>query len=225
MATIVTRAVKGSALSHGEMDANFNNLNDDKAELGGATFTGTVTTNGILNVGSTFQIGGTEITSNAAELNYSDGVTSNIQTQLDGKASTFRGCLVYSSTNLTYTTSDTELLWNSEYYDTDGIHSTSTNTGRLTVPAGVTKIKLTCCAQYTSSSSGTYTIARIYKNGVTSYFRWISATPLGVGIAITTPAFIVTADDYFQFYLFAQAGSGTLTNNAPNTSFAMEIIE
>jgi len=32
MATIVTRAVKGSALSHNEMDANFNNLNTDKLE-------------------------------------------------------------------------------------------------------------------------------------------------------------------------------------------------
>lgn len=42
MATIVTRAGKGSALSHTEMDANFTNLNTDKAELSGATFTGAV---------------------------------------------------------------------------------------------------------------------------------------------------------------------------------------
>ena len=34
---------------------------------------------------STLTIGGTAVTSTAAELNYSDGVTSNIQTQLDGK--------------------------------------------------------------------------------------------------------------------------------------------
>jgi len=32
MATIVTRSGKGSALTHTEMDANFNNLNDDKVE-------------------------------------------------------------------------------------------------------------------------------------------------------------------------------------------------
>lgn len=32
MADIETRAMKGSALSHGEMDANFNNLNTDKVE-------------------------------------------------------------------------------------------------------------------------------------------------------------------------------------------------
>ena len=34
------------------------------------------------------KLGGTLVTATAAELNYSDGVTSNIQTQLDTKAST-----------------------------------------------------------------------------------------------------------------------------------------
>ena len=33
---------------------------------------------------TTLDIGGTNITATAAELNYCDGVTSNIQTQLDG---------------------------------------------------------------------------------------------------------------------------------------------
>tara|TARA_R100001510_G_C7620816_1_gene181762 strand:+ start:299 stop:1162 length:864 start_codon:yes stop_codon:yes gene_type:complete len=42
MATIVTRAGKGSALTHNEVDANFTNLNTDKAELSGAAFTGNV---------------------------------------------------------------------------------------------------------------------------------------------------------------------------------------
>jgi len=42
MSTIVTRAGKGSALTHAEVDANFTNLNTDKAELSGATFTGKV---------------------------------------------------------------------------------------------------------------------------------------------------------------------------------------
>jgi hypothetical protein len=41
MATIVTRAGKGSALLHSEMDNNFINLNTDKAELVSPTFTGT----------------------------------------------------------------------------------------------------------------------------------------------------------------------------------------
>ena len=50
------------------------------APLASPTFTGAV------NASGTLQIGGTAITSTAAELNYVDGVTSNIQTQLDAKA-------------------------------------------------------------------------------------------------------------------------------------------
>jgi uncharacterized protein (DUF1786 family) len=44
MATIVTRAGKGSPLTHNEVDANFTNLNTAKAEissLGTAAFTAT----------------------------------------------------------------------------------------------------------------------------------------------------------------------------------------
>lgn len=44
MSTIVTRSGKGSALTHAEVDANFTNLNTDKAELAGATYTGKVVT-------------------------------------------------------------------------------------------------------------------------------------------------------------------------------------
>ena len=40
MATITTRSSKGSALTHNELDANFTNLNTDKAEIASPTFTG-----------------------------------------------------------------------------------------------------------------------------------------------------------------------------------------
>lgn len=40
MATIVTRAGKGSPLTHNEVDANFTNLNTGKAELASPAFTG-----------------------------------------------------------------------------------------------------------------------------------------------------------------------------------------
>jgi hypothetical protein len=47
MSTIVTRAGKGSPLTHDEVDANFNNLNTDKAEK---TVTNTFTANQIVSV-------------------------------------------------------------------------------------------------------------------------------------------------------------------------------
>jgi len=42
MSSITTRAAKGSALTHAEVDANFTNLNSGKAEISGQTFTGPV---------------------------------------------------------------------------------------------------------------------------------------------------------------------------------------
>jgi carbonic anhydrase/acetyltransferase-like protein (isoleucine patch superfamily) len=42
MATIITRAGKGSPLTNAEVDANFNNLNNAKLELAGGTMTGAI---------------------------------------------------------------------------------------------------------------------------------------------------------------------------------------
>jgi hypothetical protein len=138
-----------------------------------------------------------------------------------------RGCLAYSSVALTYTTVNKEQLWDSEFYDTDGIHDTSSNTGRLTVPTGVTKIRLTFNNLYTSTSVTTYVDVRIYKNGVSNFFLETLPMPSGVGPAFvrTTPIFTVVAGDYFQLYTVSNDGTTTLTTNAENTSFGMEIIE
>lgn len=172
MATIVTRSGKGSALTHIEMDANFNNLNSDKPDLIGApssgnipiftgtansltdggysfsgligdtavtkaemdildgavlstaalnyndittlgtaeasktmtldaskgisgitsltstTLSGTTVSGTTVNASTTLQIGGVSITASPPEINYSVGVTSSIQTQLDSKLTT-----------------------------------------------------------------------------------------------------------------------------------------
>ena len=56
-----------------------------KAPTASPTFTGTATAPTV-NASTALQIGGVAVTSTAAELNYVDGVTSNIQTQLDAIA-------------------------------------------------------------------------------------------------------------------------------------------
>ena len=66
MSTIVTRSGKGVPLTATDHDNNVNNLNTDKVE-------------------SLSDLG---ITATATELNYVDGVTSDIQTQIDGKQAT-----------------------------------------------------------------------------------------------------------------------------------------
>lgn len=61
----------------------------DNAVIGGATAaagTFTTATATTVNASTTLQIGGAAITSTVAELNYTGGVTSAIQTQIDAKA-------------------------------------------------------------------------------------------------------------------------------------------
>ena len=78
------------------------------APVANPTFTGTVTISTAAvttaNV-TTFTLGGTTITATGAELNYMDGVTSNVQTQLDAKAPladpTFTGTVDVSGATLT----------------------------------------------------------------------------------------------------------------------------
>ena len=51
MSTITTRSGKGSPLTNNEVDSNFTNLNTDKAELSGATFTGEIVANAGIALG------------------------------------------------------------------------------------------------------------------------------------------------------------------------------
>ena len=76
-----TTAVTGIDINSGTID---------NAVIGGSTpAAGTFTTGTFTTANATtLQIGGTSITSTAAELNFVDGVTSNVQTQLDAKAPT-----------------------------------------------------------------------------------------------------------------------------------------
>ena len=53
MSTITTRSGKGSPLTNNEVDNNFTNLNTDKAELSGATFTGEIVANAGIDVTGT----------------------------------------------------------------------------------------------------------------------------------------------------------------------------
>lgn len=76
MATIVTRAGKGSALTHTEMDANFNNINNDLEDL---SITGT-TNSGTDTVTTTRNIFGINGTTNHASGNTVSSMTWTIPT-------------------------------------------------------------------------------------------------------------------------------------------------
>lgn len=90
MATIVTRAGKGSALTHAEVDANFNNLNTAKAERSAAnTFSATNTFSGNISSSGTNTFSGGNTFSSSVTLSGTCSFTgANTFTNVTGQ--TFR---------------------------------------------------------------------------------------------------------------------------------------
>lgn len=66
------------------------------------------------------------------------------------------GASVYRSTDQTIAnTTPANITFDSEYFDTDGFHSTSVNTDRLTIPAGLSgKYLITASGRWASDSDG-----------------------------------------------------------------------
>jgi len=83
--TIATGTWQGTAIADAYVanDLTISGGTVDNSVIGGTTAAAGTFTD--LTASGTLTLGGTAVTSTAAELNYTDGVTSNIQTQLDGK--------------------------------------------------------------------------------------------------------------------------------------------
>ena len=81
---------------------------------------------------------------------------------------TFVGCRVYNSSDVSISTStSTTISFPSETFDTNGFHSTSTNTSRITIPTGYAGYYRIDSVGYWDGGANNLTNAnmRIYKNG------------------------------------------------------------
>jgi hypothetical protein len=95
MSTIVTRAGKGSPLTHAEVDANFTNLDTDKVEKTAAAITGGTIDNTSIGATTPSTVNATTITGQTARLN-GTGQNLFVQSQTFENAS-------WAKTNLTVT--------------------------------------------------------------------------------------------------------------------------
>lgn len=141
-----------------------------------------------------------------------------------------RGCLVSITTTFdTVSSSLNYIPFDTEDYDTDLIHDNVTNNTRLTVPAGVSKVRLTAGIRWDASTTG-QRFAKIQKNGASYYGHPTMDIPAAaVGdtyINLTSSVVDVIAGDYFEV-LVQQTSGANLTIDSANlgTWFAMEIIE
>jgi len=150
------------------------------------------------------------------------------------KLADFRGAFVDKSSNQSISSSTTTAIsFDQEIYDTDDIHDNSTNNTRLTVPTGITRVRLTGNASYGASASNTgRTQVSVLKNstffagaGSISLANTSSTFLFGRTINVTTPVVIVSAGDFFELAVFQDSGGSFNVFPTEETWFAMELIE
>ena len=118
-------------------------------------------------------------------------------------ASTFAGASVFPSADVNLTNNTyTLVLFNSETYDTDSYHSTSTNTGRFTIPSGKAGYYL---FNFDAQCEGGTKQARLYKNG--SAFGWIQTQVDGANDFVYTAVHYGAVADYFEIYVKQTSGT------------------
>lgn len=146
----------------------------------------------------------------------------------------YRGALVYKDPAQSIPNDNiTSLTFEYEEYDTDAIHSVMTNISRLTVPTGVTRVRLTGGVTFNDNATG-YRSINIRKNGdirgagygITTGSAF-NATTIYQTMVTTTAVISVTAGDYFELKAWQNSGSSldVLGTTSEQTWFCMEIVE
>jgi hypothetical protein len=109
----------------------------------------------------------------------------------------------------------TAVTFSDEAWDTNSFHSTSTNTSRITIPAGLAgKYELNLRGFFAASATGVRYIA-VYLNGVSVRTNYYPANAADFEIALSTKINLV-ASDYVEMYVFQNSG-GSLNFTASAT--------
>lgn len=130
------------------------------------------------------------------------GETTGLKWAAPSSTSTFVGCKVYNSANFNLAHNTyTQITFNSESFDSDGFHSTVTNTSRLTIPSGKDgKYRISFYGNVAGMTADDRIIIRIYKNGSGQELFVIQTAyddDCGGHISVVHSA---VAGDYFEVY-------------------------
>ena len=158
-----------------------------------------------------------------------DNGTNSVIRRLGANVSA-RGALVYRTSDQSIpNATQTTLSWQAETYDTSAIWDAGSPT-RLTVPSGVTKVKLLGEVRFDANSTGDRSM-NIQKNGAGFVGSGNQAIRACSGGAQTTTVQSVTsvvscvAGDYFELKCTQTSGSSINAQSGNPTWFAMEIVE
>lgn len=128
-------------------------------------------------------------------------------------------CDLYQTTNLTITNQViTAVTWNSERYDTHSLHSTSSNTSRVTVPAGWAGVWLFTASVELSAGGAFDIILYLRKNGANTdiFARQTGANETFHSLTVAGMINLAVGD-YVEVAVWQNVG-GNATLNGTNTT-------
>lgn len=139
------------------------------------------------------------------------------------------GALVKKSANLTgqNTTGDVAVAWDAETYDYGTWHDTVTNNSRLTVPSGVSRVRVMGQVTLANVTASNIITATIRKNGSAAYDGVGQVNTANGGTTVVTQVetaiLEVSAGDYFELYIKASSDT-SIDYTAAGCWFAIEKI-
>ena len=118
----------------------------------------------------------------------------------------FRGALLSKSANQSISSSvATAVTFNTESYDTDGLHDTVTNNDRITIPASLNNSYLTLKATIVWDFN-TLKSLYIVKNALTSFIGQGGCDSVDYTMQIQSDPILVSTGDYFRFFVAQTSG-------------------
>jgi hypothetical protein len=139
---------------------------------------------------------------------------------------TFTGVSLEMTAQTLTNNTDTQLLWTSELYDTDGFHSTSVNTSRITIPSGKGGYyEFRWSLMFAANTSGNRR-ARLLYNGVgfeVGPVLTVGAPNGGLVGLVNSTVVSTVAGDYWELQVFQDCGSSLTTGGTGNLFQATKV--
>lgn len=147
--------------------------------------------------------GGGQLGTNALQSNIVTGIKL-------GQAAT---CSLYKSADQTVSANTfVALTWNSELYDTVGLHDTVTNNSRMTVPSGYAGIWRVIAQITDQSATGSHHVA-VYKNGSIYRLQRYDTSGSANGCPPNITELNLAVADFIEIFIFS--GSTSVIGGAP----------
>jgi len=128
--------------------------------------------------------------------------------------STFAGCSMYGANPTIATSTISVVLWPTENYDSDGYHSTSSNTSRITIPSGKAgKYLLSSQVTWEGTNANFQTRFYVYKNGSSIKLiqgKYVQDNENAQNFSYAVDAAVA---DYFEIYVWQNYGSNRVIYN------------